>query len=57
MVNPLSLNAGTTAAPADDAKAHLQAIGAGDLTAVTNSYAANPQYNRVGGRAGFADCT
>ena len=56
-VKPFSLNAGPTATPADDAKTHFQAIGSGDLTAVINGQAANPQFNWVGGRAGFADCT
>ena len=57
MVAPLSLNAGPTAAPADDAKTHFQAIGSGDLTAVINGQTVNPQFNWVGDRAGFADCT
>ena len=57
MVSPLSVSASATAAPGDDAKTHFQAIGSCDLTAVTNRYAANTQFNRVGGRAGFADCT
>lgn len=40
---------GAIAAPTDDAKTHFQAIGAGDLTAVMSGYAANPQFNWVGG--------
>ena len=40
---------GAMAAPADDAKAHFQAIGSGDLTTLMSSYAANTQFNWVGG--------
>lgn len=40
---------GVMAAPADDAKTHFQAIGSGDLAVVMSGYAANPQFNWVGG--------
>ena len=36
-------------APADDAKAHFQAIGSGDLAIVMRGYADNAQFNWVGG--------
>ena len=59
MVKTLSLSAcaaalllaatGAMAAPADDAKSHFQAIGSGDLAAVMSGYAANSQFNWVGG--------
>ena len=38
-----------SAAPADDAKTHFQAIGSGDLTVVMRGYADNAQFNWVGG--------
>lgn len=37
------------AAPADDARTHFQAIGAGDLAVVMRGYADNAQFNWVGG--------
>ena len=37
------------AAPADDAKTHFQAIGAGDLSVVIGGYADNAQFNWIGG--------
>ena len=37
------------AAPADDARTHFQAIGAGDLTVVMRDYADKAQFNWVGG--------
>lgn len=37
------------AAPADDAKTHFQAIGAGDLSVVMRGYADNAQFNWIGG--------
>ena len=40
---------GAIAAPADDAKAHFQAIGSGDLSVVMHGYADNAQFNWVGG--------
>lgn len=40
---------GAIAAPADDAKAHFQAIGSGDLSMVMRGYADNAQFNWVGG--------
>jgi hypothetical protein len=40
---------GAMAAPADDAKTHFQAIGAGDLGIVMSGYADNAQFNWVGG--------
>ena len=40
---------GAMAGPADDAKTHFQAIGSGDLAAVMSGYAANAQFNWVGG--------
>lgn len=40
---------GAMAARADDAKTHFQAIGSGDLAVVMSGYAANPQFNWVGG--------
>ena len=45
----LFVASGAIAAPTDDAKSHFQAIGSGDLTAVMSGYAANPQFNWVGG--------
>ena len=41
--------ASSFAAPADDARAHFQAIGAGDLSVVMRGYADNAQFNWVGG--------
>ena len=41
--------ASSFAAPADDARSHFQAIGAGDLTGVMRGYADNAQFNWVGG--------
>ena len=41
--------ASSFAAPADDARTHFQAIGAGDLAVVMRSYADNAQFNWVGG--------
>ena len=40
---------GAIAAPADDAKAHFQAIGSGDVSVVMRGYADNAQFNWVGG--------
>lgn len=40
---------GAIAAPTDDAKAHFQAIGSGDLSVVMRGYADNAQFNWVGG--------
>ena len=40
---------GAIAAPTDDAKAHFQAIGSGDLAIVMRGYADNAQFNWVGG--------
>ena len=40
---------GAIAAPTDDAKAHFQAIGSGDLAIVMRAYADNAQFNWVGG--------
>ena len=37
------------AAPADDARTHFQAIGAGDLAIVMRGYADNAQFNWIGG--------
>lgn len=37
------------AAPADDAKAHFQAIGTGDLSTVMGGYAGQAQFNWIGG--------
>ena len=45
----LFATAGAIAAPADDAKAHFQAIGSGDLSIVMRGYADNAQFNWVGG--------
>ena len=41
--------ASSFAAPADDARSHFQAIGAGDLSVVMRGYADNAQFNWVGG--------
>ena len=38
-----------TAAPADEARTHFQAIGSGDLSIVMRGYADNAQFNWVGG--------
>ena len=38
-----------TAAPADEARTHFQAIGSGDLSVVMRGYADNAQFNWVGG--------
>ncbi len=46
----LALAAGSAvAAPADDARTHFQAIGAGDVQIVMRGYADNAQFNWVGG--------
>ena len=37
------------AAPADDARSHFQAIGAGDVAAVMRGYADQAQFNWIGG--------
>ena len=37
------------AAPADDARSHFQAIGAGDVAAVMSGYATQAQFNWIGG--------
>ena len=37
------------AAPADEARAHFQAVAAGDVPAVMSGYAAQAQFNWVGG--------
>lgn len=40
---------GAIAAPADDARAHFQAIGAGDVQVLMRGYADSAQFNWVGG--------
>lgn len=46
----LTLAAGNAfAAPADDARAHFQAIAAGDVPAVMDSYAAHARFEWIGG--------
>lgn len=47
----VSLAAGSAlAAPADEARAHFQAIAAGDVPAVMSGYAEQVQFHWVGGR-------
>lgn len=46
----LALTAGSAfAAPADDARAHFQAIASGDVPAVMGAYAANARFEWIGG--------
>ena len=48
-VATLMLASSAFAAPADDARGHFQAIGAGDVAAVMSGYATQAQFNWIGG--------
>ena len=48
-VATLMLASSAFAAPADDARSHFQAIGAGDVAAVMSGYATQAQFNWIGG--------
>lgn len=45
----LTLSASALAGPADDARAHFQAVAAGDVARVMQGYAEQAQFNWVGG--------
>lgn len=45
----LTLSASALAGPADDARAHFQAVAAGDVAQVMQGYAEQAQFNWVGG--------
>ena len=48
-VATLMMASSAFAAPADDARSHFQAIGAGDVAAVMSGYANQAQFNWIGG--------